>query len=85
MVDIAITLTLPDDLAREAQNRGLLTAESLQRLLDAEIERRRKIDRLFKTMEDLAATNLPELTSDEMNAEIAAARLERQNRRARRP
>ncbi len=82
MVDIDIRLTLPDELAREAAARGLLTSEVLQQLIDAEVERRRKIERLFSTMDELAAVDPPPLSNDELNAEIKAARAERRSRRA---
>lgn len=81
MINIDIRLSLPDELAREASARGLLTPEALQQLIDAEVERRRKIDRLFTAMDQLAALE-PPLTNDELNAEIKAARAERRARRA---
>lgn len=82
MVNIDIRLSLPDDLAREARARGLLTPEALQQLIDAEVERRRKIDRLFTTMDELAAVDEPPLSGEELNAEIKAARAERRARGA---
>jgi hypothetical protein len=82
MIDIEIKLTLPDNLAREAQARGVLTPEALQQLIDAEVERRRKLDRLFTTMNQLANIDIPPLSNDEVNAEIQAARAERRARRA---
>ncbi|MBX0330833.1 hypothetical protein K2Z83_24550 [Oscillochloris sp. ZM17-4] len=82
MVDIEIKLSLPDTLAREAAARGLLTPAALQQLIDAEVERRRKVDRLFTTMDDLAAVNLPPLSAEDLNTEIKAARAERRFRRA---
>jgi hypothetical protein len=83
MVNIAITLSLPDDLAREAEARGLLTAETLQQLIDAEVERQRKLERLFTTLDQLAAVDLAPLSNAEVNAEIKAARADRRARRAR--
>jgi hypothetical protein len=77
-------LSLPDNLAREAAARGLLTPAALQQLIDAEVERRRKVDRLFTTMDDLAAVNLPPLSAEDLNTEIKAARAERRGRRANR-
>ena len=84
MVDIEITLSLPATLAREAAARGLLTPAALQQMIDAEVERRRTVDRLFATMDDLAAVDLPPLSAEDLNAEIKAARAERQTRRAER-
>lgn len=82
MVDIDIKLTLPDALAREAAARGLLTSAALQQLIDAEVERRRTLDRLVTTMEQLEAVDLAPLSAEELNAEIKAARAERRSRRA---
>jgi hypothetical protein len=82
MVNIEITLSLPANLAREAEARGLLTPKALQQLIDAEVERRRKVDRLFTTMDDLAAVDLPPLSGEDLNAEIKASRAERRGRRA---
>lgn len=83
MVDIEIKLTLPDDLAQEARALGLLTPAAMQRLIDAEVERRHKIARLFETMDKLAALDIPPLSNEELNAEIEAARAERRARHAR--
>ncbi|RRR76116.1 MAG: hypothetical protein EI684_03520 [Candidatus Viridilinea halotolerans] len=82
MVAIEVTLNLPDELAREAVARGLLTPAALQQLIDAEVERRRKLDRLCTTLDQLAAVDLPPLTSAELNTEIHAARAERRARNA---
>jgi hypothetical protein len=82
MVDIEIKLSLPDNLAREAEARGLLTPKALQQMIDAEVERQRKVDRLFTTMDDLAAVDLPPLSAEELNTEIKAARAERRFPRA---
>jgi hypothetical protein len=77
MVAIELTLTLPDDLAREAEARGLLTPQALQQLIDAEVVRRRKLDRLFTTLDQLAEVDVPSLSAEELNAEIKAARAAR--------
>ena len=82
MTILALTLELPDELAREAQDRGLLTSEKLGQVIRAEIERQRQVDRLFETMDKLAALKIPPLSSEEIQAEIRAARTERRMRRA---
>ena len=73
---LEIRLTLPDNLAREAQAAGLLTPETLERLLREEV-RRRRVDELFEAANRLAALNTPPLTDAEIEAEIQAARAER--------
>jgi hypothetical protein len=71
-----VTLTLPEPLAGEAEEAGLLTPEVLERLLREEI-RRRRVDRLFAAADRLAGAGGAELTPDEVEAEIEAARRER--------
>ena len=73
---LEVRLTLPDNLAREAQAEGLLTPETLERLLREEV-RRRRVDELFEAANRLAALNTPPLTDAEIEAEIQAARAER--------
>jgi len=80
---LEIRLTLPDNLAREAQAEGLLTPETLERLLREEV-RRRRVDELFEAADRLAALNTPPLTDAEIEAEIQAARAERRANDARR-
>jgi len=68
-----VTLSLPEPLAGEAEEAGLLTPEVLERLLREEI-RRRRIDRLFAAADRLAAQGEPPLTPEEVEAEIEATR-----------
>lgn len=78
-VQLELTLTLPDSLAREAEASGLLTPQGLEALLRAEVQRRR-VTQLFEAADRLAA--LPPLTEAEVEAEIQAARAERRTARA---
>ncbi|MDI6768981.1 MAG: hypothetical protein QMD04_04830 [Anaerolineales bacterium] len=68
-----INLKLPETLLKEAQSAGLLKPVELEKLLRAEL-RRRRVDKLFATADKLAALDEPLLTNDEIEAEIAAAR-----------
>ncbi len=70
-----ITLTLPDNLAREAKESGLLKPEFIASMLRAEI-RRRRVNKLFAAADRLADLDEP-LTEEEIAAEIAAARKEK--------
>lgn len=76
MTTITLTLTLPEDLATEASDAGLLTSESLVTLLRREV-RQRRIDNLFSAMDWLDQTDTGVLDIEEIAAEIAAARVER--------
>jgi hypothetical protein len=74
-----ITVSLPDELARQAQQAGLLRSEALAELLRDAI-RTQRVDRLFATMDKLASLE-PSLSDDEIDAEIDAARKARAHRR----
>jgi hypothetical protein len=76
-----IKLNLPDILAREAEESGLLTPQSIEALLRAEI-RRRRVDCLFEAADRLAALDLPPLTEAEVEMEIQAVRSERRTANA---
>lgn len=72
-----ILLTLPDNLAREAEADGLLKPEFIASLLRTEI-RRRRVNKLFAAADRLA--NLDDsITVPEIEAEIAASRRERRS------
>lgn len=75
MSTLELKLVLPDSLAREAEVSGLLTPESIEALLRAEI-RRRRVNKLFAASDRLAALETP-LTEEEIEAEITAVRQSR--------
>ncbi len=79
MTTLEVKLNLPDSLAREAQQAGLLAPEELERLV-REALRARRVDRLTGVRETLAANPLPPMTPEEIQAEIDAYRA--QTRRA---
>lgn len=75
---IVVEVELPDSLAREAEERGLLTSRSLEALLREELKRQR-IDRLFEAADQLAAVSTRPLTQIEVETEIQTARRERRS------
>lgn len=77
---IEVTVSLPDDLAQQARQAGLLKPEALAALL-RDAMREHRIERLFSTMDKLSQLE-PPLTEDEIAAEIEAARTERRVRKA---
>ena len=77
MVSLDITITLPDELAIEAQARGLLTSESLQQLIDAELARQRKVDVLFPLLERLPDADKGDLAEADVADEIRTYRAEK--------
>ncbi len=72
-----IVLSLPDNLAQEAEANGLLRSESIVALLRAEI-RRRQVNRFFAAADRLADIDQP-LTEAEIETEILAARKARRS------
>jgi len=76
-------LDLPEDLIEEAQALGLLTPETLGKLVRDEI-RRRRVEQMFDAADRLTKLPGPALTKAEIEAEIQAARRERRAPHARR-
>ncbi len=81
-VQLELTLTLPASVAREAASHGLLTSQTIEALLRAEVQRHR-VTQLFEGADRLATLPLAPLTAAEVEAEIAAVRAERRADRAR--
>jgi len=77
-----LEINLPDNLAKEAQQAGLLTPEALEQMVREAI-RRRALGELKQAMERMAAVEGPEMTPDEIQQEINAARAERRARETR--
>ena len=79
MTMLQVKLDLPDGLAKEASNLGLLEPQALQTML-REAVRRRHITRLTDARERVAAAGIPPLTMEEIQAEIEADRVERRSK-----
>lgn len=79
MTTLQVKLDLPDSLAKEANNMGLLEPQALQTML-REAVRRHHITRLTDARERIAATGIPPLTMEEIQAEIEADRAERRSK-----
>ncbi|MFN0198197.1 MAG: hypothetical protein ACKVT0_15735 [Planctomycetaceae bacterium] len=81
MSSIEITLVISDQLAREATANGLLTPESVEELLRAEL-RRRRVDHLFESADRLSSVDSPMLSEAEIESEIRVAREQRRSTNA---
>ena len=77
-----LKLNLPDGLAKEAAQAGLLSTDAIQRLPREEI-RRRQVGELVEAMDRMAAVEGEPMTEDEIQAEIDAVRAARRNARGR--
>lgn len=71
-----LTIDLPDTLAKEAKDAGLLNANAIEALLREGL-RRRAIDGLFAAADKLAAANFPPMTMQEIQQEVNAVRAQR--------
>lgn len=74
-----LTIELPDNLAKEAQDAGLLDPDAIEILL-REAVRRKAIDELFDAMDQLAAANFPPMTMEEIQEEVNIVRSQRRER-----
>lgn len=73
MVTVDFKLSLPEQLLKEAEDAGLLSSSSIERLIREEI-RRRRVEAFFSTIDGLAALNLPLLSDEEIAREIHLTR-----------
>lgn len=77
-----IQITLPDQLAQEAQRAGLLTSEIIERMLREQL-RTQHVDELFQAMDRMAAIDAPAAMSpEEVAEEIRVMRAERRAKNA---
>ncbi len=74
-----LKLSLPDNLAKEAAQAGLLSDAEIEKLLREEI-RRRATNELFEAMDRMAAVEGTPMTEEEIQAEIDAVRAARRAR-----
>jgi hypothetical protein len=72
-----VQVTLPDQLAQEAQLAGLLSSTQLEKWLRDQLKERR-VDELFSAMDQIARVSEPEVMSpEEVAQELATMRHER--------
>jgi len=77
-----VQITLPDQLAQEAQRAGLLSPAKLERWLRDQLSAQRA-DEFFAAMDRMAAVDEPAVMSpEEVAQEIAAMRAERRAKNA---
>lgn len=72
-IDVTLTLNLPEDLATEAREAGLLTPTEIERWLRSELERQRDLGVFFTKLDRLQAVQ-PPITPEEIAAELEAYR-----------
>jgi len=72
-----IKIDLPEATVQAAQEAGLLTAEAIERLLNEAIRRKQVADQLLSIADRVAAAGIPAMSIEEINAEVKAARTNR--------
>jgi len=75
-----VQITLPDQLAQEAEQAGLLSSESVEKLLRDQLKSK-KVEQLFSAMDRMSAADSSALTPEEVAGEIAAMRAEKRAHR----
>lgn len=71
-----LTIDLPDNIAKEAKDAGLLMPEALTQLLQ-EALRRQAGQRLLEVAQRIQAAGIPPMSDEEIVAEVRAVRAER--------
>lgn len=73
-----IQIELPDATAQAAQAAGLLTPQALERLLSNALRKQQAAEYLLSVADEVAAIDARPMSMEEIDAEITAARKERQ-------
>lgn len=71
-----LQIELPDGTAQAALAAGLLTPQSLDRLLNDALRRRQAADALLAIADRVATAGIAPMSMEEINAEVKAARAE---------
>ena len=79
-----LVVQLPDELAQRAKEAGLLSDSAIARLLE-EAVRREAGRKLLDVAERLHAAGIPQMSMDEITAEVKAVRAERRAPQSRDP
>jgi len=77
-----LTIDLPDNIAQEAKDAGLLTPEALAQLFKDAV-RRQAGRRLLNAAKRIQAAGIPPMSDEEIVAEVKVVRAERRARQAR--
>ena len=75
-----LQIELPDTTAQAARAAGLLTPQALDRLLNEALRRREAANSLLSIADRVAAAGVEPMSMQAINAEVKAARAERNQR-----
>jgi hypothetical protein len=76
-----IQIDLPDTTAQAAHSAGLLTSKVLERLLTDALKRQQAATNLLSLADQVATEGIPQMSMEEITAEVKAVRQERQRAR----
>ena len=80
-----LKVTLPDRLAREAREAGLLSPKAIKRLLREAMRRRAAVREFLSVADRVAAAGVAPMSEQEIQAEIDAVRKAQRRRRGASP
>jgi len=75
-----IQIELPEATEKAAREAGLLTPESLERMLSDALKRKEVANSLLSMTDRVAASGIEPMSMEEINAEVKAASAERRQR-----
>ena len=78
---VELKIELPDDVARNAEAEGLFDAKAICEMIEREI-RRRAAEDFLRIADKMVEAGLPEITQEDVQAEIDAYRAEKRRARA---
>ncbi len=81
MQTVTVTVELPEEVARQAEDAGVLQPERLARLIQNELQRRDDLARLNEIRDAMREVSEP-MSAEEIEAEIQAYRAEKRAGRA---
>jgi len=84
MMELELKLSLPDRLANQAKAAGLLTSEAIERLVRQAI-RKAAVEKLIEYGNRLREPGGPEISEEDLEAELKAVRAELREARAGHP
>lgn len=80
VMTITVEVDLPEEVIREARTLGLLESKRMTAMLAEELSRRRAGRELRRMLDQVRSASGAEMSMEEVNAEVKAARAERRLR-----
>ncbi|MBX3062775.1 MAG: hypothetical protein KF726_07360 [Anaerolineae bacterium] len=78
LITVTVDLQLPEELAEQAKSAGILDSAQMADLIAKELERRKRAQQFFTTIQKLHDLE-PPLTQEEIDEEIRLAREDARN------